>query len=128
MLWRMPLHRYGCCGIAHVHRARCYMSSDTRPHCCAAPCGYPDVYSDPSTPGVALRRDFGARVRMLRHEAGLSQEELASRAGVHPTYVSSVERGHRNISLVNIYALGGWPRRLGHAALQTLGLGATGQS
>jgi transcriptional regulator with XRE-family HTH domain len=42
---------------------------------------------------------------MLRDEAGLSQEELAFRAGVHPTYVSSVERGHRNISLINIHAI-----------------------
>ncbi|QGN58981.1 helix-turn-helix transcriptional regulator [Nostocoides sp. HKS02] len=49
--------------------------------------------------------DFGARVRELREERGWSQEVLAERAGVHRTYVGSVERGERNVSLKNIYAL-----------------------
>lgn len=48
---------------------------------------------------------FARNVRRLRTGAGLSQEELAARAGLHRTYVSSVERGQRNISLENIYAL-----------------------
>lgn len=51
------------------------------------------------------RRLFGARVRSLRLEAGISQEELAARAALHRTYVGSVERGERNISLANIHAL-----------------------
>ena len=50
-------------------------------------------------------RAFGDRLRVLRREAGVSQEELADRAGLHRTYVSSVERGARNISLANIHAL-----------------------
>lgn len=41
----------------------------------------------------------------MRHAKQVSQEELASRAGLHRTYVSSVERGERNISLVNIERL-----------------------
>lgn len=45
------------------------------------------------------RRDFGLRVRVLRQEASLSQEALARRAGIHRTYVSSLECGHRNVSL-----------------------------
>lgn len=49
---------------------------------------------------------FGRRVRALRHARGWSQEELAHRASLHPTYVSSVERGERNVSLINILALG----------------------
>lgn len=49
---------------------------------------------------------FGARVRAVRHARGWSQEELAHRASLHSTYVSSVERGERNVSLVNILALG----------------------
>ena len=52
-----------------------------------------------------LLREFGARVRERRKECGLSQEELAHKSGMHRTYVSSVERGERNIALVNIIAL-----------------------
>lgn len=59
---------------------------------------------------------FARNVKRLRIAAGLSQEELASRAGLHRTYISSVERGRRNISLENIYALasalGSDPREL----------------
>lgn len=53
---------------------------------------------------------FGERLRQVRAKAGVSQERLADLAGLHRTYVSSVERGKRNISLLNIeklaYALG----------------------
>lgn len=45
------------------------------------------------------------RVREFRADRGFSQEVLAERAGLHRTYVGSVERGERNISLDNIYAL-----------------------
>jgi transcriptional regulator with XRE-family HTH domain len=52
----------------------------------------------------ALRRSFGERVRSLRERRGLSQEKFAEQAGVHRTYVSSVERGQRNVGLENIHA------------------------
>lgn len=42
---------------------------------------------------------------MRRYEIGLTQEELAEKAGLHPTYVGSVERGERNIALENIIGL-----------------------
>ncbi len=48
---------------------------------------------------------FGQRVRELRGSSGLSQEALAAKAGMHRTYVGSVERGERNISLSNIIRL-----------------------
>ena len=51
------------------------------------------------------RRAFGGRVRALRQARGLSQEALADLAGIHRTYVGSVERGERNIALDNIWAL-----------------------
>lgn len=47
-------------------------------------------------------RTFGERVRARRSVLGLSQEDLAHRAGLHRTYIGSVERGERNVSLANI--------------------------
>jgi transcriptional regulator with XRE-family HTH domain len=49
-----------------------------------------------------LQKAFGAELRKIRLEQGLSQEALADLADLHFTYVSSVERGERNISLENI--------------------------
>ena len=50
-------------------------------------------------------KKLGNHVRRLRDLAGISQEELAERCGLHRTYVGSVERGERNISLDNIVLL-----------------------
>lgn len=50
-----------------------------------------------------IRLGFGDRVRKKRQELGISQEELAFRSGLHRTYVGSVERGERNLSLENIF-------------------------
>lgn len=44
-------------------------------------------------------------MKRFRLSAGLSQEALAEKAGLHRTYVSSVERAERNISLQNIFTL-----------------------
>lgn len=52
-----------------------------------------------------VRVAFGKNVRALRHQMGMSIERLAEVADLHPTYVSSVERGERNIALENIVAL-----------------------
>jgi len=52
-----------------------------------------------------IRASFGRRLRVLRLERGMSQEELAFRSGLHRTYVSSTERGARNVSLLNIEKL-----------------------
>lgn len=48
---------------------------------------------------------FGSRIRKLRSEKGFSQEDFAHYIGMDRTYYSSVERGKRNISLVNIHKI-----------------------
>jgi len=50
-------------------------------------------------------KHFGEKVRELRIKRGLSQEQLAESSGLHRTYISSLELGKRNVSLVNIHAL-----------------------
>lgn len=45
---------------------------------------------------------LGWRIRELRLKAGLTQEQLAERADLHPTYLGGVERGERNLSLKNL--------------------------
>ena len=60
--------------------------------------------SEAGTPD-SRRAAFGRRVRVLRVARGMSQEDLADAAGVHRTYVSSLERGLRNVGLDNVYAL-----------------------
>lgn len=48
---------------------------------------------------------FGQVVRALREERGLSQEEFATRAGVHRTYMGGIERGERNPTLTTIHKI-----------------------
>lgn len=54
---------------------------------------------------IDILRGFGARLRELRHAAGLSQEALALQADLDRSYVGQVERGERNITVVNIHRL-----------------------
>jgi transcriptional regulator with XRE-family HTH domain len=54
---------------------------------------------------VSSRKILGQNIRNIRLACGFSQEELADRAGLHRTYIGSVERGERNISLDNIVAI-----------------------
>ncbi len=45
---------------------------------------------------------FGEKVREIRKDKGLSQEELAHKADLHRTYIGMIERAEKNITLVNI--------------------------
>ncbi|MGI8908128.1 MAG: helix-turn-helix domain-containing protein [Candidatus Sumerlaeaceae bacterium] len=56
-------------------------------------------------------RKLGTRIRKLRERQQFSQETFAVECGLHRTYIASVERGERNISVLNL-------RRIAHA-LQT---------
>jgi transcriptional regulator with XRE-family HTH domain len=60
---------------------------------------------------------FGGNLKTLRLRAGLSQEDLAHKAGLDRSYVGGVERGERNVSLINMVKLA---RSLGVAASDLL--------
>ncbi|HCA5044350.1 helix-turn-helix domain-containing protein [Acinetobacter baumannii] len=52
-----------------------------------------------------LLQEFGTRLAELRKQKGISQEKLALESGLARSYLSGVERGQRNISLLNIYKI-----------------------
>jgi len=49
-----------------------------------------------------IRVRFGKAVRKRRHKLGVSQEEFADMCGLDRTYLGGIERGERNVSLINI--------------------------
>ena len=53
----------------------------------------------------SARLIFAENMRRARHEHGLTQEELAEIVGIHRTYIGSVERGERNVSVDNMEAI-----------------------
>jgi transcriptional regulator with XRE-family HTH domain len=53
-----------------------------------------------------IRIRFGRAIRRIREEQGINQEEAAERCGLHRTYYSGIERGVRNVSIVNIGKIG----------------------
>lgn len=54
------------------------------------------------TTSSSARTKLAQRIRELRKEAGLSQEELADLSGLHRTYIGSIERAEQNVSIDNI--------------------------
>jgi transcriptional regulator with XRE-family HTH domain len=58
-----------------------------------------------SGPMDADLKRVGATIRRIRQERQLSQDELARRADIHRTYMGGVERGERNLGVVNLIAV-----------------------
>ena len=52
-----------------------------------------------------IKKEFGARLKSIRQQRGLSQEALALACDLDRTYIGGVERGERNISLINIHKI-----------------------
>lgn len=52
-----------------------------------------------------IKIEVGRRLRDLREKAGWSQEELGFRSGLHRNYIGDIERGERNVAVVNIAKL-----------------------
>lgn len=59
----------------------------------------------PRTPSHSLRATLAENVRAFRKAQRISQEELADRCGLHRTYIGSVEREERNVSLSTLEVL-----------------------
>jgi transcriptional regulator with XRE-family HTH domain len=51
---------------------------------------------------INIQKKFGNKLQEIRKQKGLSQEKLAFKSGLHRTYISDIERGARNLSLINI--------------------------
>ncbi|EIK46379.1 transcriptional regulator, XRE family [Cellvibrio sp. BR] len=53
----------------------------------------------------SILKAFGRRIKTIRSEQGISQEQLGQLAELDRTYISGIERGLRNVSLINIERL-----------------------
>ena len=60
------------------------------------------MHSNYSSEEIKLLKAFGLRIQEARKKKGYSQEELAFHSGLDRTYVGSMERGERNVSIINI--------------------------
>jgi transcriptional regulator with XRE-family HTH domain len=52
-----------------------------------------------------MRRLVGGNVRRIRHKKGLTQEQVANISGFSQQYISGLEKGHRNPTVVTVYEL-----------------------
>jgi transcriptional regulator with XRE-family HTH domain len=48
---------------------------------------------------------IGNRIKYYRKDAGLTQEQLAEKSGLHNTYIGQIERGEKNVTVKNIYKI-----------------------
>ena len=52
-----------------------------------------------------ILKQVGSKIRALRSETGLSQEDFAKKVDLDRTYISDVERGERNVSILNLFKI-----------------------
>lgn len=69
---------------------------------------------------LELLKEVGGKIRRVRERSGWSQEKLSFESSLHRTYVSSVERGQRNVSVINLCRLAGALRVLPSKFLKDL--------
>ena len=62
-------------------------------------------YAIPRVMAKDIRIRFGKSLRQRRHRLGVSQEEFADLCGLDRTYIGGIERGERNVALVNLEKL-----------------------
>jgi ribosome-binding protein aMBF1 (putative translation factor) len=82
------------------------------------------MYSMAKGREAQIQKHFGIGLRQLRKQKGLSQEALALACGLDRTYIGGVERGERNISLLNIHKIS---RALGVSAGELVNHTETGR-
>ncbi|MGH2973890.1 MAG: helix-turn-helix domain-containing protein [Solirubrobacterales bacterium] len=66
-----------------------------------------------------LQAGLGEAIKRLRHREVLSQEDLAFRAGLHPTFISEIENGHKDLRLSSLCKVADG---LGVSVLELIGL------
>ena len=52
-----------------------------------------------------INEKVGLNIRRIREKQGISQEKLAAIAGIHRVYMGQVERGEKNVGLINLYKI-----------------------
>ena len=68
-----------------------------------------------------IQTGFGKRIREIRNVSGISQEQLAFESGLDRSYIGQVERGERNISIVNIHRVARALKTQAHFLLMPVG-------
>ena len=52
-----------------------------------------------------ILQNFGKQMKAIRKDKGLTQEQLAEKIGIHPTYVGKIENGKSNLSLLMLFKI-----------------------